>query len=85
MENIKKSELLNWLAFYLCKGLGVGTLIRLQDKLQLSQLTSKSYNQLLELGLTARISTNLINTNWAYINQIINSILEQKNRSALLF
>lgn len=78
MENIKKSELGNWLAFYLCKGLGVGTLIRLQDKLQLSQLTSKSYNQLLELGLTAKISTNLINTDWSYINQIINSIVVQK-------
>jgi len=77
MENIKKSELGNWLAFYLCKGLGVATLIRLQEKLQLSQLTSKSYNQLLELGLTAKISQNLINTDWSYINQIITLIADQ--------
>lgn len=77
MESIKKSELGNWLAFYLCKGLGIAILIRLQKKIQLSQLTSTSYNQLLEFGLTAKISQNLINTDWSYINQITSSILEQ--------
>ncbi len=77
MENIQKSELSNWLAFYLCKGLGVATLQKLQEKVQLQQLTSLTYNQLLDLGLTGKISTHLINTDWAYINQIINAIFEQ--------
>jgi len=77
MESIKKSELGNWLAFYLCKGLGVAALIRLQKNIQLSQLTSKSYNQLLELGLTAKVSKNLITTDWPYINQIITHISDQ--------
>jgi len=77
MESIKKSELGNWLAFYLCKGLGVTTLIRLQRKVQLSQLTSIPYNQLLEFGLSTKISQNLINTDWSYINKVIDFISER--------
>ncbi len=74
MNQISKSELTYWLAFYLCKGLGVNTLLKLQQQIPLDQLIHLTATQLIELGLNQNIANSLVHTNWQQIEIIIQKI-----------
>ncbi|MGS0537145.1 DNA-processing protein DprA [Pseudoalteromonas sp. SaAl2] len=60
-------KLTHWLAFYLCKGLGVKTLLALVQKLPLADLFTLSHEQLLALGLNQQVATNIVATNWTQV------------------
>lgn len=60
-------KLTHWLACYLCKGLGIKTLITLAQTYPLESLFSLSHQQLLECGLNQQIATNLLKTNWQQV------------------
>ncbi|MGO3644024.1 MAG: DNA-processing protein DprA, partial [Pseudoalteromonas sp.] len=60
-------KLTHWLAFYLCKGLGIKTLITLAQTYPLESLFSLSHQQLLECGLNQQIAANLLKTNWQQV------------------
>ncbi|TGE76415.1 DNA-protecting protein DprA [Pseudoalteromonas sp. KS88] len=60
-------KLTHWLAFYLCKGLGVKTLLALAEKVPLENLVDLSYQQLLESGLNQQVATNLVATDWQLV------------------
>ena len=67
-------KLSHWLAFYLCKGLGIKTLLALSKQHSLESLFSLSHSQMVMLGLTASQASNLLNTNWqqvAHYEQLI--------------
>ncbi|WP_404341606.1 DNA-processing protein DprA [Pseudoalteromonas mariniglutinosa] len=58
-------KLSHWLAFYLCKGLGIRTLLALSQSHELASLFSLNFSQLQQLGLTAAQAQNLLNTSWS--------------------
>ncbi|WP_213611821.1 DNA-processing protein DprA [Pseudoalteromonas sp.] len=67
-------KLSHWLAFYLCKGLGIKALLVLSKQHCLESLFSLSHAQLVNLGLTANQASNLLSTNWqqvAHYEQLI--------------
>jgi len=67
-------KLNHWLAFYLCKGLGIKTLLALSEQHSLASLFSLSHAGLVNIGLTAHQASNLLNTNWqqvAHYEQLI--------------
>ena len=67
-------KLTHWLAFYLCKGLGVKTLLALAQKLPLDDLFELTYEQLTVHGLSPQVATTLLATDWLqvdYYQQII--------------
>ncbi|SFC50252.1 DNA-processing protein DprA [Pseudoalteromonas denitrificans] len=78
MKNNKKSELHIWLAFYLCKGLGIKILIHLHSVIQLKRLVSLHYDQLVALGLTSKVAQNLINIDWLHIDKVVTNIINNK-------
>ena len=67
-------KLTHWLAFYLCKGLGVKTLLALAQKLPLDDLFELTHEQLTGHGFCPQVATNLLATDWQqvdYYQQII--------------
>jgi DNA processing protein len=74
MTHTQKSELQQWLAFYLCKGLGIVTLQKINKILPLNQVCDKSYQDLINLGITENIARNLSHTDWHYIDELITHI-----------
>ncbi|MCQ8880083.1 DNA-processing protein DprA [Pseudoalteromonas shioyasakiensis] len=62
-------KLTHWLAFYLCKGLGVKTLLALAQKLPLADIFTLSHEQLLAMGLNQQVATNLCAIDWAQVKQ----------------
>ena len=60
-------KLNHWLAFYLCKGLGIKTLLAPSQQYSLASLFSLSQSELVTLGLTAHQASNLLNTNWQQV------------------
>ncbi|WP_457934284.1 DNA-processing protein DprA [Pseudoalteromonas sp. SCSIO 43210] len=61
-------KLAHWLAFYMCKGLGIKTLLALSTNYSLGSLFDLSHDKLLQLGLTANQASNLLNTNWQQVS-----------------
>ena len=75
MEQVS-GKLSHWLAFYLCKGLGIKSLIALAQNHILSELFSFTSTQLQNLGLTKNQADNLANTDWqkvAYYEELIHA------------
>lgn len=68
-------KLAHWLAFYICKGLGIKTLLALSKNHSLESLFGLSHQQLLQLGLSANQATNLLHTNWQQITHYEQLIL----------
>jgi len=60
-------KLSHWLAFYLCKGLGIKSLIALSQKQPLDELFKLSSLELQQLGLSQSQADNLVNTNWQLV------------------
>lgn len=60
-------KLSHWLAFYLCKGLGVKTLLALAQKQPLDTLFKLTHQQLTECGLNPQVASNLLATNWQQV------------------
>ena len=60
-------KLSHWLAFYLCKGLGIKSLIALSQKHPLGELFSLTSLQLQQLGLSQAQADNLVNTDWQLV------------------
>lgn len=61
-------KLSHWLAFYLCKGLGVKTLLALAQKQPLDTLFKLSHKQLIECGLSPQVASNLLATDWRQVD-----------------
>ncbi|KZN60452.1 DNA-processing protein DprA [Pseudoalteromonas luteoviolacea] len=59
------------LALQLCRGLGVSTLLALKQKIPLPSLFSCDFSDLVQLGLTADIASQLRNVNWSQVDRII--------------
>jgi DNA processing protein len=70
-------KLAHWLALYLCKGLGVKTLLALSNNLSLDSLFDLSVVQLQTLGLTLKQATHLKQTQWQTIERYQKVISEQ--------
>lgn len=60
-------KLTHWLAFYLCKGLGVKTLLALAQKQPLETLFELTHKQLIECGLSPKVASNLLATDWQQV------------------
>ncbi|TMP18568.1 DNA-protecting protein DprA [Pseudoalteromonas sp. S2721] len=60
-------KLSHWLAFYLCKGLGIKSLIALSQKQPLDELFKLSSLELQQLGLSQSQADNLVNTDWQLV------------------
>ncbi|MGX1114325.1 DNA processing protein [Pseudoalteromonas sp. MBR-15] len=71
-------KLAHWLAFYLCKGIGVKTLIALSQKHELSELFALTNAQLQSLGLTQSQASNLTNTDWHQVEHYQTLIKQQQ-------
>ena len=67
MEN-SSGKLAHWLAFYLCKGLGVKTLLALAQNQPLECLFELNHEQLVECGLSSQIASNLVATDWRQVD-----------------
>ncbi|KPH56990.1 DNA protecting protein DprA [Pseudoalteromonas porphyrae] len=67
MEN-SSGKLAHWLAFYLCKGLGVKTLLALAQNQPLECLFELNHEQLVECGLSSQIASNLLATDWRQVD-----------------
>ena len=61
-------KLHHWLAFYLCKGLGVKTLLALVQKQPLDTLFKLTHKQLTECGLSPQVASNLLATDWRQVD-----------------
>jgi len=61
-------KLTHWLAFYMCKGLGIKTLLALSDTHPLESLFDLNQSELQQLGLTQNQACNLLNTNWQQVS-----------------
>ena len=61
-------KLAHWLAFYMCKGLGIKTLLALSHTHPLESLFDLNQSELQQLGLTQNQACNLLNTNWQQVN-----------------
>ena len=57
-------KLAHWLAFYMCKGLGIKTLLALSHTHPLESLFDLNQSELQQLGLTQNQACNLLNTTW---------------------
>ena len=60
-------KLSHWLAFYLCKGLGIKSLIALSQRQPLDELFKLSSLELQQLGLSQSQADNLVNTDWQLV------------------
>ncbi len=60
-------KLSHWLAFYLCKGLGIKSLIALTQKHPPSELLKLTSSQLQQLALSQSQADNLVNTDWQLV------------------
>ncbi|ATC92876.1 DNA-processing protein DprA [Pseudoalteromonas tunicata] len=78
MLETEKNELRIWLVFYLCKGLGVQTLLKLKQHIELDQLLLLSEMQLQQLGLKPDIINQILHPDYSYINKLENYLIEQK-------
>jgi len=77
-------KLAHWLAFYMCKGLGIKTLLALSQTHSLASLFDLSSNELQQLGLTANQASNLLGTNWQQVDYYQQQIM-QNNITVICF
>lgn len=71
-------KLTQWLALYICKGLGIKTILALSQQHSLAMLFDLSHAELVKLGLSANQATNLHHTNWQQVDYYEKLILQQQ-------
>ncbi|MDK2597843.1 DNA-processing protein DprA [Pseudoalteromonas obscura] len=59
------------LALHLCRGLGVSTILALQQKVPLPDVFTLSKADLCQLGLNEKLAQQLITTDWSHVDRII--------------
>lgn len=77
-------KLSHWLAFYMCKGLGIKTLLALSQRHNLTALFSLTHDELVALGLTSSQAGNLLHTNWQQVHHY-EHIIEQQHIVVISF
>ncbi len=71
MAENKKSELEIWLAFYLCKGLGIVSALSLIERFELIQIPNLTASKLISVGLSEKVAHNFLKTDWQRVSDII--------------
>ena len=77
MLEVEKNELRIWLVFYLCKGLGIQTLLKLKQHVELDQLLLLSGSQLRQLGLKPDVVHQILHPDLHYIYKLEQYLAEQ--------
>lgn len=78
-------KLTHWLAFYMCKGLGVKTLLVLSQTQCLASLFDLTHIQLQALGLTANQASNLLKTDWEKVKHYEQLIIDNRIIAVSIF
>jgi DNA processing protein len=77
-------KLSHWLALYMCKGVGIKTLLALAEQHCLVSLFNLPHAALLQLGLTSSQAHNLLHTNWQQVAHY-QQLLQHNNITVITF
>lgn len=77
MDKSQKSELDIWLAFYLCKGMGIQRALSLLEQVEIYAIPLLSKHALQQYGLPIKVAEQFIATDWHKVNYLTEKCIKQ--------